>query len=112
MKWSVQLSFHSVDSDRDLPHYHNKFEEMDMKKVKRRILIYIKTKVTKLGRIRGQWFFMLHAMPYMPSGKCLDGEQMIRVRDKFSDRRILRVTDPDAAFVVGYGEGQPEELRR
>ncbi|OGE88556.1 MAG: hypothetical protein A3J07_02500 [Candidatus Doudnabacteria bacterium RIFCSPLOWO2_02_FULL_49_13] len=101
MKWRVHCSFHFVDRAADLPIYNYDFEESDLKKAHRRILTYVKTRTAKLGRVRGKWFCLLVAMPYLPSGKVLNGEKMVCLKHDCSDRRIMKATDPDQAFVYG-----------
>jgi hypothetical protein len=55
---------------------------------------------------------MVLAMPEIPTKTpMLNGNRMLRLKDRYVGRRILFVRTPDVAFVYGYGSKAAKALR-
>lgn len=113
MKWSISYHVSSLDRfNRSDPCAHADFESKNFEEGKIKVLNWIKHRVSRLRHMRhGRWFQII-AAPYLPHSNILDGAQLVRVRRKYGNKRILKITDPDVAFVYGYGAKQWDELSK
>ena len=105
--WSMIFSF---ELDYNSPNYPKwvEFIAKDNDDAKLKILNICKKIVSRTHKSKWE-YFIIQAMPYLESSKCFDGNRMIRVKPWYSNRRILRIKNPDKILVQGYG---PEALKK
>lgn len=110
--WSVIYSIQDVNND-DYRGIRGSIEFMakDDAEAKNKILNYFKKVVASMRKTRGR-FLMIQAVPLMRDGERFvgDGNRMLRNKHRYSDKRLLRMKDPDKVFVQGYGPEAQEKL--
>ena len=106
-KWSIYLLANDFDDLRykGISRYQD-FNAKNNGEAKKKVLALTKKFISRLRR-KGL-FIYVHAMPRLKSGT-LNGNRMIRLKDKFSNRRLLHIKNLDIALVQGYG---PEALKK
>lgn len=99
--WSLSFNF-NLDYEGKQPKHVTFIAKTD-EDAKNKILNICQKIVSR--RRKAKWdFFIMHAMPYLSlhDRKC-DGERTLRIKDKFSNRRILGIKNPEKVLVQGYG---------
>ena len=100
-KWSMALGFNLEYTNYHYPKYID-FEAKNDQDAKEKILNICKKIVARMKHAKWE-YFIINAMPYLkPKNAVLDSNRMIRVKLKFSNRKILRIKNPDKALVQGY----------
>src|SRR4051812_15318706 len=108
MEWDVWAHVRSESHNPRDPIWHYKFEAKNLAEAKVKLLTSVRKRVARLRTMEGRWI-QIQAIPRLKDGK-LDGTRMLRVRDSFSDKRILSVANPNLPFVYGYGPKQAQQL--
>jgi hypothetical protein len=91
--------------------YSVKFTAKNKRAARLRILELYKTSIRRLKTCKGRF-------PQIQAGRCIgdtndiDSKTLVRIRHRYSNRRVLRVKEPDKAFVYGYGAEAVEELSK
>ncbi len=106
-KWSFLFSTSTVYDYRYKGIFKNyTFYAKNNEDAKKQVLALTKKFISRLRR--KDLYIYVHAMPYLKNG-VLDGERLLRLRDRFSNKSILNIKNPDVALVQGYG---PEALEK
>ncbi|MBI2635575.1 MAG: hypothetical protein HYW79_03495 [Parcubacteria group bacterium] len=108
--WSMIFNFGLSNNNPNYPRVI-KFIAKDDNEAKQKILNICKKIVSRMRQSKWE-YFIIQAMPYLKSDEGLDGNRMIRVKPKYSNRRILIIKNPDKVLVQGYGSEALEKLDR
>ena len=88
---------------------HEEFYAKNNDEAKTKVLELTKSLISRLRR--RDLFIFIFAMPFLnKEEKVLNGERMIRIKDKFLNKRILHISNPEVALVQGYGPKALEEI--
>jgi hypothetical protein len=92
---------------------HCKFRAADAAEAKRKILAILKRAIASTKDV-GRKTICDMALPSEPAAgqNAVFAEEMIRLKDRYGNRRLLRIKDPEKVLVQGYGPKTLEELRR
>ena len=102
--WSLMLRTSSVNDTEYVGIYRiHKFDVNSNKEAKAKVLELTKKLAASLRR--ADVYIYALAMPYiMRDGRrVLNGDRMLRNKYTYSAKKILGVTNPNVAFVQGYG---------
>lgn len=104
-KWNMSFCF-KLDCGKRVPPKLIEFEAENDNDAKLKIINICKKIVSRTHKLKWNYFIVL-AVPYSDIG--FDGNRMIRIKIRYSNKRILRVKNPDKILVQGYG---PEALKK
>ncbi|MBI2446909.1 MAG: hypothetical protein HYV51_03835 [Parcubacteria group bacterium] len=110
-KWSMIFGFNLVYKNYHYPRFIN-FDAENDQDAKKKVLDFCKKIVARMKHAKWE-YFIIQAMPYCKQkSEILDGNRMIRIKLKFSNRKILRIKNPDKVLVQGYGTEALKQLSR
>ena len=107
-EWSVICWINKMHDENYGRIIHLDFKSPDITAAKKILLSYCQKLIKRIKNIK-HTIIVLQALPRLEdeNGKTyLVGEQMLRLRSQYSNRKILQIKNPDVVFVQGYGPPQ------